>query len=160
MDEYISSLRVSPEFEQGNKFMISWNDIWTRQKNRDREVVRQLRDMGIKAVHHNDGLVKRNEGVPYEVHFCYPDFIEIIHIGDKIALKGWDKELSHECVSIYEVTDIRPWNLFFQIDPKYVSYKIKHINKRYLRYEDGRLELVDNSKSARCKRWLLRWLLH
>lgn len=149
MDERAKQIReshrncvsVSPHFAGGADFMSSWNAICDRAESRIEVLIGQLRDMGVKAVHPNDGWVKRgNDGIPYSVSFTYPDFIDKIEIGDKIALKGFfNRELQSDFVKLYEVTGIIPWGC------SYINYEIKPTNEIYMYHESGELELFKKS---------------
>jgi hypothetical protein len=53
------------------------------------EWIAQLRSIGIKAAHPDDGWVKRDKSKYHDfVQFCYPQFNDGVKEGDRIAL-GW-----------------------------------------------------------------------
>jgi hypothetical protein len=53
------------------------------------EWIAQLRSIGIKAAHPDDGWVNRKKSEHHDfVQFCYPQFNDGVQAGDKIAL-GW-----------------------------------------------------------------------
>jgi hypothetical protein len=55
----------------------------------EREWIAQLRSIGIKAAHPDDGWVKRDRSKHHDfVQFCYPQFDDGVKEGDRIAL-GW-----------------------------------------------------------------------
>jgi len=134
-DELRGCVSVSPYFAGGDRLMASWNAICDRAEKRVEVLARQLRGMNVRAVHPNDGWVKRNDGIPYEVFFCYPDFIDAIKVGDKIALKRtYEKRLNNvDVVELFEVIEYRPW--FDRM-----SYGIEYSGERFIYHEDGTLE--------------------
>jgi hypothetical protein len=61
------------------------NDI----EREEREWIAQLRSIGIKAAHPDDGHVRRDQSQYHDfVSFCYPQFDDGVKVGDRIAL-GW-----------------------------------------------------------------------
>ena len=138
-DSYRNCVSVSPYFAGGAEFMSSWNAICDQADNRIYKLIKQLRAMGVKAVHPNDGWVNRkDDGTPYRVSFCYPDFIDPIEVGDKVALKGfWDKKFQSDFVKLYEVTGIETYG-----GGHYNNYDIKHTDEVYVYHKDGELELL------------------
>jgi hypothetical protein len=134
--EYRSCVSVSPYFKGGAEFMKSWHEICDRAETRVSVLINQLREMGVKAVHPNDGWVSRENNIPYQVHFCYPDFIDDINVGDKIALKrGYDLRFKADVVELFEVT-------YIDDNFGYINYGIKYSEEIYIYHEDGRLELT------------------
>lgn len=58
-------------------------------QNEERLWIAQLRSIGIKAAHPDDGHVKRDKSKYHDfVTFCYPQFDDGVEVGDRIAL-GW-----------------------------------------------------------------------
>lgn len=137
--------------EAGAAFAQLWMDSINHFEKRKRNMVAQLKQMGIKACHPNDGWVKRtNYGDPYQVYFCYPDFQDKIEINDIIALTSYDEELKHDVVTTHKVHSTENWG-FTEIR---LNYNIRPTGDRYWYRDDGQLELVDESNKARFQRWL------
>jgi hypothetical protein len=136
-DNIRNCVSVSPYFAGGDKLMASWNDICDRAERRVDLLTRQLIDMKVRAVHPNDGWVKRNDGVPYEVQFSYPDFMDTIVVGDKVALKrSQEKRLNNaDVVELFIVTGIND-----DYGRRFTRYNIDYSGERFIYHDDGRLE--------------------
>jgi hypothetical protein len=65
-----------------------WDDIGKSQKVAEKQWIEQLRSIGVKAAHPNDGWVDRENN---EVQLVYPQFNDGLAKGDSLAL-GWPDE--------------------------------------------------------------------
>lgn len=123
-----------------------WKDICNRAADKSYRICEQLDSMGVKALHPNDGWIKRDDkNEPYEVYFCYPKFLLPILIGDKIALSGWEYA-KYECetVRLFEVTGIvKITGYGFENKP---TYSVKSTGERYKVSEIGELTWIPEAK--------------
>lgn len=62
-----------------------WHKICDEQEDKKNNWIKELRGMGFKASHPNDGWVNRES---LEVFFAYPQFNDGANIGDSVML-GW-----------------------------------------------------------------------
>ena len=74
-----------------------------RLEDEERLWIAQLRSIGIKAAHPDDGWVKRDRSKYHDfVQFCYPQFDDGVQVGDRIAL-GWHDRYRVRIVQRIEV---------------------------------------------------------
>ena len=82
--EYIG-LAKSNGSPEGDKAVVLWAEICTKQHKTQLDWIADLRTHGIKAAHPDDGWVDREKNY---VSFTYPQFFDGLNDGDFIAL-GW-----------------------------------------------------------------------
>lgn len=80
-----------------------WNEITKERERKRRDFIIQLKKQGIKALHPNDGWVDRENNI---INFCYPDFIQELRVGDKIALGDYEN------YSIKTIVEIIPNRIY------------------------------------------------
>lgn len=66
-----------------------WRKIGNDMRSEQQKWIADLRSIGIKAAHPDDGWVDRKKAEHHDfVQFVYPQFDDGVAVGDKIAL-GW-----------------------------------------------------------------------
>lgn len=66
-----------------------WKKIGDDMRTEEQKWIADLRSIGIKAAHPDDGWIERKKSEHHDfVQFCYPQFDDGVAVGDKIAL-GW-----------------------------------------------------------------------
>ena len=75
---------------RGEKWLVDlWIQIGKDRRTAEQQWIADLRSIGIKAAHPDDGHVDRKRSEYHDfVSFCYPQFNDGVKAGDKIAL-GW-----------------------------------------------------------------------
>lgn len=61
----------------------NWDNIILEAEKTEREWIKEMRKLGVKAAHPNDGWVDRERNI---IDFCYPQFYDSLQAGDVCAL--------------------------------------------------------------------------
>lgn len=95
-----------------------WVQICADSENEERKWIADLRSIGIKAAHPDDGHVNRKRGEYHDfVKFCYPQFNDGVKEGDRIAL-GWP-----DCYRVRLVQRVTMEGWLFGKEPVYQVVK-------------------------------------
>ena len=81
------------------EFMNLFHQAGRDIEEKTRELISELREKGVKALHPNDGWIDRENKI---AQFCYPRFNDGVNIGDKIALGDYR---SHTIVEVYDIVE-------------------------------------------------------
>jgi len=65
------------------KFVKQWHEICDEHETKKNTWIKELRAVGFKAAHPNDGWVNREKN---EIYFAYPYFNDGADIGDKVMI--------------------------------------------------------------------------
>lgn len=85
-------------------FVQTWIDICREGHRKEQAWLEELRRLGIKAAHPDDGWVDRRKN---SVFFCYPYFNLHPEVGDRIALGNYKKWRIVQVTKICELRSYR-----------------------------------------------------
>lgn len=85
--------------EAGVEFLRGFSEICKEHKQQSEALCKQLQADGVKALHPDDGWVKRIDENTIQFRLAYPSFEMFFGVGDKVAFGGVT-----DGVTIYTVT--------------------------------------------------------